>query len=187
MSAFENQSIVAAELEYPPQASSGIEGLDELLRGGFPRDDLHLITGDAGSGKTTLALQFLWSGLQAGEPGLFITLAQSAKGLARIARSHGRFLDGIAVHELSPMGVAVRPDPQTVLHTADVELGEVTRGIREAVERAQPRRAVFDSLGALRVLTGSPHRFQSEILDLCQLLMRGGGCTALFLSDPADL
>ena len=76
----ERQTIAAAELEYPPLASSGIEGLDELLRGGFPRDDLHLITGDAGSGKTTLGLQFLWSGLQAGEPGLFITLAQSAKG-----------------------------------------------------------------------------------------------------------
>ena len=61
------------------------------------------------------------------------------------------------------------------------------RGIRDAVERIRPRRAVFDSLGALRILTGSPHRFQAEILSLCQLLMRGDGCTTLFLSDPADV
>jgi circadian clock protein KaiC len=44
-------------------AASGIPGLDHLLRGGFPASRLHLIQGDPGTGKTTLALQFLLTGL----------------------------------------------------------------------------------------------------------------------------
>src|SRR5439155_11442064 len=106
-----------------------------------------LVQGTAGTGKTTLALQFLRAGVRAGEPGLFITLSQSRTGLEKITRSHGWSLDGVAVHELSPAGIVGPPAPQTVLHTADVELGEVAHGIREAVERVKPRRAVFDSLG----------------------------------------
>src|SRR4051812_5808773 len=175
-----------AEPVFPRTASSGVEGLDQILGGGFLRDDMNLVQGAAGTGKTTLALQFLRAGVRAGEPGLFITLSQSRAGLENIARSHGWPLEGVAVHELSPAGIAGPPAPQTVLHTADVELGELAHGIREAVERGRPRRAVFDSFGTLRVLAGSPHRYRAEIVALRQLLI-DNHCTALFLGDrPAE-
>ena len=101
------------------------------MRGGFPRDEMHLVEGAAGTGKTTLALQLLLAGRRAGESGLYVTLSQTRKGLEVIARSHGWSLEGITVHELSPGAVAERiAAHQTVLYTAEVELAELTEGLR---------------------------------------------------------
>lgn len=79
----------APDPDAPPLATTGVAGLDDLLHGGLPRDEMHLLRGVSGSGKTTLALQFLLAGARAGEASLYITLSQSEKQLARIARSHG--------------------------------------------------------------------------------------------------
>jgi circadian clock protein KaiC len=125
-------------------AASGIQGLDEILRGGFPREDMHLVLGAAGTGKTTVGLEFLLSGADAGESGLYVTLSQTRDRLERIARSHGWSLDAIAVHELLPgTMVESQAERQTVLHTAEVELDELTRALRERVEKENPRRVVF--------------------------------------------
>lgn len=168
------------------KASTGIEGLDQILRGGLPRDEMHLVQGSGGTGKTTLALQFLLAGARAGEACLYVTLSQTERGLANVARSHGWSLDGVIVHELSPGTVADRiAAHQTVLHTADVELGEVTRELRDLVEKVKPRRAVFDSIGVIGLLAGSATRYHREIVVLRQFLA-GHGCTALFVGDWAD-
>ena len=164
-------------------ASTGIKGLDEILRGGFPRDEMHLVEGAAGTGKTTLALQFLLAGVKAGESGLFITLSQTRKGLEVIARSHGWSLSGITVHELSPGAVAERiAAHQTVLHTAEVELDELTQELRHQIEQTKPRRVVFDSLGVVALLAGGAPRYHREIVTLRQFLV-GHGCTALLVGD----
>lgn len=168
-------------------ASTGIPGLDEILRGGFPRDEMHLIQGTAGTGKTTLALQYLLAGARAGERGLYITLAQTKKGLEAIARSHGWSLEGMTVHEVLPGGVVdQRAGHQTVLHTAEVELGELTRELRKLVEEAKPARVAFDSIGVLGLLAGSKPRYHQEIVALREFLT-GRGCTALFIGEwPAE-
>ncbi len=164
-------------------ASTGIKGLDEILRGGFPRDEMHLVEGAAGTGKTTLALQFLLAGVRAGESGLYITLSQTRKGLEVIARSHGWSLEGITLHELSPGAVAERiAAHQTVLHTAEVELDELTHALRREIEQTKPRRVVFDSLGVVGLLAGSAPRYHREIVSLRQFLT-GQGCTALLVGD----
>jgi len=164
-------------------ASTGIEGLDRILRGGLPRDEMHLIQGASGTGKTTLALQYLLAGAGAGESGLYITLSQTRKGLEAIARSHGWSLEGLTVHELLPGDLVDNlAEHQTVLHTAEVELGELTRALRRLVEQVQPRRLVFDSIGVIRLLAGSPARYRREIVTLRRYLA-GRGCTALFIAD----
>jgi KaiC/GvpD/RAD55 family RecA-like ATPase len=89
-------------------AVSGIEGLDTVLKGGFPRDEVHEVSGGPGTGKTTLGLQYLVHGRQMHERGLYVTLSQTERGLERIAASHGLPLEGIAVHELSPGGMQER-------------------------------------------------------------------------------
>ncbi|WP_438021817.1 ATPase domain-containing protein [Sorangium sp. So ce233] len=165
------------------QAASGIEGLDSILHGGFPREEMHLVQGASGTGKTTLALQFLISGAEAGESALYITLAQTRRGLEAIARSHGWSLEGVTVHDLSPGDLAEDLGPeQTVLRTADVELGELTRRLRQVIEQTQPRRVVFDSIGVIGLLAGSPARYHREIVMLRQFLVTRG-CTALFLGE----
>src|SRR5690348_10533307 len=81
--------------------STGIGGLDEILRGGLPASNLYMLQGAPGSGKTTAALQFLRAGVAAGESCIYVTLSQTAAELEAIAVSHGWTLDGIRVEELS--------------------------------------------------------------------------------------
>jgi circadian clock protein KaiC len=169
--------------EFPPTASTGVDGLDQILHGGLPRDEMHLVQGVAGTGKTTLALRFLASGVANGEPAIYLTLSQSSAHLERIARSHGWSLDGITVHELSPGMVATRiAARQTILPTADIELGELWRELGDVIARVRPRRAVVDSLTIFELLAGTSHRFHREVVTLRQLFVENG-CTLLALAD----
>lgn len=176
-----------APAPYDAVASTGIEGLDEILHGGFLRGELHLVQGTAGTGKTTLGLQFLIAGAAAGESSVYVTLAQSKALLEAIARSHGWSLAGVTVYEMLTSGVVEDiVAHQTVLHTAEVELSELTRTLRRLVGQMKPRRLVLDSLGVIGLLAGSPPRFQREIVGLRQFLT-SHGCTAVFLGDwPVD-
>jgi circadian clock protein KaiC len=168
---------------HPEPARTGIDGLDEILAGGWSPSRLYLIEGVPGSGKTTLALQFLLEGVRRGESVLYVTLSESAEELAAVAASHGWSLDGIAIRELVPSEESLRPDDQyTMFHPSEVELGETTRTILEEVERTQPTRVVFDSLSELRLLAGTPLRYRRQILALKQFFA-GRSCTVLLLDD----
>src|SRR3954464_4116963 len=139
-----------AEKVPPPVASTGVEGLDAILHGGLPREEMHLVQGVAGTGKTTLALTFLRAGARDGEPCLYVTLSQSKRHLERIAASHGWPLDGVTIHEMTPGAFAERVAArQTVLAAQDVELREVVQGLAEVVGRVKPRRAVVDSISTV--------------------------------------
>ncbi len=160
---------------------TGIGGLDEVLRGGLPPRAVHLVTGEPGTGKTTLAMQFLMAGRDAGERVLFVTLSQSEADLRRIARSHGFTLDGFDVREVSPLEVAgVAVERQTVVHTADVELADLMQSIRTAIDEVEPTRVVFDSLFELRLLAGDSLGYRRELV-LLKEYVTSKGATSLFL------
>jgi circadian clock protein KaiC len=171
------------EADFPQVAATGVGGLDSVLRGGFPRDEMHMVQGVAGTGKTTLALHFLREGVRAGERCVYLTLSQSKLHLERIARSHGWKLDGITVHELSPGTVAERvASRQTVLPTVELELEAVFKELEEVVTRVQPQRAVIDSITILQLLAGSVQRYHREVVTLRQLFVERS-CTVLALAD----
>jgi circadian clock protein KaiC len=138
-------------------AATGVVGLDDVLRGGLPRNRLYLIEGDPGAGKTTLALQFLMEGARRGEPGLYVTLSETKEELLAVAASHGFDLDGIQICELVTMDEAMRGQAEnTIFHPAEIELGQTTRSVLAEVERTHPRRLAFDSLSEMRLLAQSP-------------------------------
>jgi circadian clock protein KaiC len=148
-------------------ASSGITGLDDILRGGFTRDHVFLVEGSPGTGKTTIALQFLMEGRRVGERGLYITLSETGDELASSARSHGWSLDGIDVFELLPPESLLDDEQQqSLLYSSDLELGETTKRIFEAFEAANPDRVVLDSLSEIRLLAQSSLRYRRQILAL---------------------
>jgi Cdc6-like AAA superfamily ATPase len=64
------------------RASTGIPGLDDILGGGLTPDRLYLVEGTPGTGKTTLALQFLMEGVRLGVPALYITLSEQPMSCA---------------------------------------------------------------------------------------------------------
>ena len=165
----------------PARIPSGIDGLDAVLHGGFPRDGLHLLTGPAGSGKTTLALQFLVRGARDGEEVLYLTLSQSERDLRQIARSHGLPLDGVRIQELAQIDVdSMGATEQTLFHMSEVELGETMAAFLGAVERLEPKRIAFDSIAELRLLAGDEMRYRTQMLALRQHLARRE-CTTLLL------
>jgi len=148
------------------KAKSGIWGLDNILSGGFSRGHLFLVEGAPGTGKTTVALQFLLEGLNAGEKCLYITLSETARELREGAASHGWSLDGgIEVFELLPPESLLDSDQQqSLLYSSDLELGETTKQIFEVVERSRPDRVVLDSLSEIRLLAQSSLRYRRQIL-----------------------
>lgn len=163
--------------------SSGIPGLDEILRGGFARDRLYLIEGEPGSGKTTLALQFLLQGAREGERVLYITLSESKTELEGIAASHGWLLDGVHIHEVLPAESILDPEERyTIFHPTDVETASTTHNILSVIESVQPARVVLDSLSELQLLAASSLMYRRQILALRQFFANRA-CTALLLSD----
>src|SRR5258705_10523699 len=136
------------------KAKTGIVGLDNILSGGFSRGHVFLLEGAPGTGKTRVALQFLLEGARAGEKCLYITLSETERELREGAASHGWDLDhGIEVFELLPPESLLDSDQQqSLLYSSDLELGETTKQIFEAVELARPSRVVMDSLSEIRLL-----------------------------------
>lgn len=165
------------------RSATGVEGLDDILRGGLAPNRLYLLEGVPGSGKTTLALQFLMEGVKLGESVLYVTLSESEEELREVTASHGWSLDGINVRELVPSENSLRPDEQyTMFHPSEVELSETTKTILADVEQIKPARVVFDSLSELRLLAANPLRYRRQILALKQFFV-GRNCTVLLLDD----
>jgi circadian clock protein KaiC len=163
--------------------STGIAGLDDILYGGVAKGFLYLIEGNPGAGKTTLALQFLIEGARNGEPGLYISLAESESELRCVAASHGFSLDNITIAKISPPEIAGAAGQQyTVFQPAEVELADVLETILAKVREISPSRVVIDSMSELRMLARDSLRYRRQILSLKQFF-EGKDCTTLLLDE----
>lgn len=163
--------------------ATGIGGLDNILGGGFTPNRIYLIEGDPGSGKTTLALQYLLEGRRQGESGMYVSLSETKEELEGVARSHGWDLEGIHCHELLPSDESLLPDAQSRLfHPSEVELSDTTRAILAEVDARKPSRVVFDSLSEMRLLAQHPLRYRRQVLALKHFFI-GRDCTVLLLDD----
>lgn len=172
--------------EYPQFVSTGVEGLDFVLMGGFLRRGFYLIQGDPGSGKTTLALQFVLSRMAEGEKCLYITLTESLADLENTCRSHGWSLDGLSVCDLTGSAANLAADTEaSVFHPSEIELGETTRAILDAVEGESPNCVVFDGLSEMRLLAGNPLVYRRQLLALKEFFARRGA-TAILLDDRSS-
>lgn len=163
--------------------STGVPGLDYVLGGGLLREGFYLLQGDPGSGKTTLALQFLLERRRLGERGIYITLTETRHDLERTCRSHGWSSEEIEVCDLTRSDFNVSGASQyIVFHPSEVELGETTRQILAELERLAPRHVVFDGLSELRLLAADPLRYRRQLLSL-KHYFEEHGMTVLLLDD----
>lgn len=170
--------------ERTPKAAIGIEGLDAVLAGGLTRSRVFLLEGNPGTGKTTIATQFLLEGASRGEQCLYITLSETEEELRESITSHRWELpDNFAIFELiPPESLLDEEQQQSLLYSSDLELGETTKRIFEAYERIKPDRVVLDSLSEIRLLAQSSLRYRRQILALKQYFSRQGA-TVLMLDD----
>lgn len=152
------------------RVSSGTQGLDEILDGGFPEKHAYLLQGEAGTGKTTLAFQFLMAGVRRGEKALYISILQSDEQIEEMAASHGWDISGIDREMLVDEALnEARFKEQNLLPSSEVQLNEVMTAVRKAVQRQRPNLVVFDSIEQFRLITGDQMTYQQKTMELLQL------------------
>ena len=165
------------------KANFGVEGLDDITVGGLARGRLFLLEGSPGTGKTTIATQFLMAGAAAGERSLYITLVgdrgrtAGGRGVARLVTRRHRIFELVP-----PESLLDDEQQQSLLYSSDLELGETTKRIFEAFEKVKPTRVVLDSLSEIRLLAQSSLRYRRQILALKHYFARSGA-TVLMLDD----
>src|SRR4029450_156280 len=167
-----------------PKGRTGGPGLDDILLGGLATGRLFLLEGSPGTGKTTMALSFLLEGAKLGERGLYVTFSETEGELRAGAQSHGWDLDAmIDIFEIvPPESLLDSSQQQSLLYSSDLELGETTKHIFDAVERTQPQRVVVASLPEIRLLAQDSLRYRRQILALKHYFARQGA-TVLLLDD----
>lgn len=165
----------------PVLLQTGIPSFDVVLRGGLPQHRLHLIEGAPGTGKTTIAVQFLLEGVAKDERCLYITLSESAEEITASAAAHGWSLDGIQIFELVPAEAELEHQ-QTILYPAEAEFGETMRLMTDRIEAVGAERVVIDSLADLRLLAQDSLPYRRQLLTLKRFL-QGRRITTLVLDD----
>lgn len=165
---------------------TGVPGLDHVLMGGFLREGFYLVQGDPGSGKTTLALQFVLARRAAGERCLYVTITESRRDLEHACRAHGWSLADIEVCDLTKSAANLSGEPESsVFHPSETELGETTRAVLGAVEKAKPQHVVFDGLSEMRLLSGNPLVYRRQMLALKEFFAERRA-TVLLLDDRSS-
>lgn len=170
---------------------TGISGLDHILSGGLPENRLYLMQGEPGTGKTTIAFQFLLEGIKNGEKCMYVSFSESREELDSVAQSHGWDISKLDMLELGSIEEQLKPEAQnTVFYPSEVEMTQTTGYLYSEVERIKPTRIVFDSVSELRMLAESSLRYRRQMLALKQFFSKMNA-TVLLLDDlttsPKDL
>lgn len=167
-----------------PRVPTGLFPLDQSIEGGLPPLRLTLVTGAAGAGKTTLALQFLAEGVRAGESGIFIALDQKPSHVAEAAARFGWPVGqggggaSIAVLDGSPALSLLRQRP--------LDARAVMSDLIPHLRAQGARRLVIDALPGL-VPPGLSEDDESGFLrDLVFALEDNLGCTTLVVGPDGD-
>jgi circadian clock protein KaiC len=162
---------------------TGVLGLDEILLGGLPSGQMYLLEGDPGTGKTTLAMQFIIAGVRQGEKTLYVTLSESRTELEGSAISHGWEVSELPIAEFIPAEASLSPEQQyTVFHPSEVELAETIQKLTQLIDQVKPDRLVIDSLSELRLLAADTMRYRRQLLALKHYFV-GRDTTVLLLDD----
>ena len=161
---------------------TGIYGLNDILGGGLPSGQMYLLEGDPGTGKTTLAMQFIMAGVRRGESALYITLSESKTELEGSAVSHGWDVKQLPISEFIPAEASLTPEQQyTVFHPSEVELASTIQKLTQLIDEVKPERLVIDSLSELRLLAADTMRYRRQLLALKHFF--GGRDTTVLLLD----
>lgn len=168
------------------RVTTGIEGLNEVLKGGFVPHRTYLIRGDAGTGKTILGLHYLIEGVRNNENCLFITFSETKEQINQNAQALGLDTEGIEILDLSPgSDKFTEEETYDVFHASEVEQEPIVEEIKKRIDQVNPERVFIDAITILRHLTSEQYQFREQFLSLSKYLAKQGA-TVLFTSETSQ-
>ncbi len=165
-------------------AETGIEGLDEIIGGGFIRGRTYLVAGETGTGKTLFALNYLLHGASKGEGGVYLLVDEEYDSFVEGARLFGWDLKPLIERGLLYV-VTMLPDFFERMRSKPVEtvVGSIVEDLREAVERVGASRLVIDPIAPLVVGEESVVKMRDYVRSLLINIEKKIGTTTLITSE----
>jgi len=165
-----------AETDFEDRKGTGVEELDKMLDGGYPEGHNIILSGNTGTGKSTLAMQFLVEGMKNGEPALFVNLEEPTPQIRSIAKSHGwdfeKYMDEGLLEFITPNLIDTYPD--RFLHD-----------VRNVVDAVDVERMVVDSVSSIPSADMSEDDLRELLLELNSILKpRGITCIMTHMARP---
>lgn len=166
--------------------STGIKGLDVVLKGGLVRGHTYLIVGTAGSGKTIFSIQWLLNGVKSGEQCMFISMAEPAEQLQANVSSFNWDISAVRIIDLSPKTKPEVVEEYHVLSPVEVEPMHAWQSIYEAIDKYDPQRVVIDSVTFMSYLSVDTFQFRKQLLSFVNYL-KAKRCTAFLIYEPEEM
>ena len=167
----------------PKKVSSGINGLDELIGGGFPEGRVVLVVGGPGSGKTIMCSQFLYKGIQENkENGVFISLDESKKHYYSEMKGFGwdfekaeregkfSFIDATRMSRVAMLKEALYKEESGSLRGKALPVDKLIGDIQAKIQSVSAKRVVVDTLAALVYRFPDPVERRTTVVDLIESL-----------------
>lgn len=168
----------------PPRLSTGIEGLDRVLHGGFIPDRSYMVTGRPGTGKTILGLHYLMAAGDAADA-LYVNLEEAEADIRTNAAQLGFDLGELNFLDLTPDASEFGSDAQYSVFTAgEVEGTALSEAIASRVESVDPDRVFVDPLTQLRQLSPDDYQFRKQVIAFVQFL-KEQSATVVFTSQAS--
>jgi len=162
--------------------SSGIKGLNQMLDGGFIPGSTVLVSGQAGSGKTTFAMQFIYDGAKNGEHGLFITLEQDKDKLIADMASVGMNIPKLKA--VTVIGGSVG-EIMRFRKMVKAKLEDFLDEIQEVVCQSKAKRVAIDSINLFLMLFEGEEDKRFALLQLTNVLNKLG-CTVMLTCETQE-
>ncbi|MBI4181737.1 MAG: AAA family ATPase [Candidatus Aenigmarchaeota archaeon] len=151
---------------------TGIPGLDSLMEGGLVEGSVALLAGTTGSGKTIASCQYIYAGLERGEPGVLITLEESPEDIREDALQFGW---DFAKYEKKGLCRIIYHDPSQLNNLGGIMV--------EEIGRMKAKRLVIDSTSVMSLNIDNPAQVRRKLYNLITNIKRGGGTTALLTAE----
>jgi len=162
---------------------TGVEGLDELISGGFPRGRVVLVLGGPGTGKTILASQFLWKGIsQYGENGIFVSLDESKTHFFsemlkfgwdfKKAEEEGKFIfiDATRLSRVAILKEKMLKEETSSLRGKELQIDRLVEELQGKIQEIGAKRVVLDTLASLFYRFLDPIERRTAGVDLIEAL-----------------
>jgi KaiC domain protein len=154
---------------------TGIGGLYNMLEGGIPEHQCVAVLGEFGTGKTTLALQFIWEGLVNGEKGIYISLEENSEDIAKNSAVYGWDIDPyIKADKL----LVIKLDPESALNTIE----RINSDLPEQIREFGAKRVVLDSISLLSMLFETDADKRKGIFSLVKAI-KDSGATSIITAE----